>query len=96
MENTLILKQLRHLRFLAYWCGTRWKCVETGEILVIGDNVRYRDCFFFGNCMIDVGDGYYSRGSGNYALIESSYDWMLDDLQDMISKLTDKENKDEL
>ena len=46
--------------------------------------------------MIDVGDGYYSRGSGNYALIESSYDWMLDDLQDMISKLTDKENKDEL
>lgn len=51
-------------KFKCTWVGRRFKCVKTGEILEIPETVTYRSFFEFGECFIDVGDGYYSRFGG--------------------------------
>lgn len=53
------------------WIGRRFKCKATGEILVLTEeNVRPRAFLEFGECFIDLGDGYYSRGGGIFEEIE--------------------------
>lgn len=46
------------------WIGRKFKCKETGETLIISENVNYKDYYVFGRCFIDVGDGCYSRFGG--------------------------------
>lgn len=51
-------------KFKCLWVGRKFKCVETAEELIIPDTITYGSFFEFGNCFIDVGDGYYSRFGG--------------------------------
>lgn len=51
------------------WVGKQFKCTETGEILTIPADVRAKDFYKFGNCFVDVGDGYYSRAGGSFIQI---------------------------
>lgn len=47
------------------WIGRKFKCIETGEILELTEeNVFPRKFIGFGNCFIDLGDGYYARFGG--------------------------------
>lgn len=50
--------------FKCLWVGRKFKCIRTGEELVIPDTITYGSFFEFGNCFIDVGDNYYSRFGG--------------------------------
>ena len=43
------------------WVGRKFKCKKTGEILVIPGDVRPKQFFSFGECYVDVGDGFYAR-----------------------------------
>jgi hypothetical protein len=52
------------------WAGKQFKCTETGEILTIPADVRPKSFYQFGNCFVDVGDGYYSRMGGNLQQLE--------------------------
>lgn len=51
-------------KFKCSWVGRKFKCVQTGEEMVIPDTITYGSFFEFGNCFIDVGDGYCSRWGG--------------------------------
>lgn len=51
-------------KFKCSWIGRKFKCVKTGEEFIIPETVSYGSLFEFGNCFIDVGDGYYSRFGG--------------------------------
>lgn len=46
------------------WVGRSFRCKETGEVFIIPEEVRPKYFFSFGNCMIDVGDGFYARFGG--------------------------------
>jgi hypothetical protein len=48
----------------AAWVGRRFLCKTTGEILVIPEDVRARQFYSFGDCFVDVGDGFYARFGG--------------------------------
>lgn len=53
--------------FQQIWAGRKFKCTETGEVLVIPDNVYQTQFFSFGKCFIDVDrEGCYSRACGNF------------------------------
>ena len=53
------------------WIGRQFKCKTTGEILVLTkDNVRAKAFLEFGECFIDLGDGYYSRAGGVFEEIK--------------------------
>jgi len=54
------------------WVGKQFKCTETGEIFTVPSDVRPGDFYQFGNCFIDVGDGYYSRMGGSIIQIQDS------------------------
>lgn len=57
--------------FQKRWVGRKFKCIETGEILIIPDNVYQTQFFSFGNCFVDVGrEGCYSRFGGNFEEVE--------------------------
>lgn len=47
------------------WIARRFKCLETGEVFQIPDDVYYNQFFKVGNGFVDVGDGYYCRIGGN-------------------------------
>jgi len=49
----------------ALWAGRSFRCADTGDEVVIGDDVMPKDFYVVGNGFIDVGDGYYSRSGGN-------------------------------
>lgn len=52
--------------FRAAWVGRRFRCRNTGEILIIPEDVRECDFFSFGDCFVDVGRWpHYSRWGGN-------------------------------
>lgn len=51
------------------WIGRKFKCSTTDEILTIPSDVNARRFFSFGDCFIDVGDGYYYRSGGHYVEI---------------------------
>lgn len=51
--------------FQKEWAGRTFRCLETGETLVIPDDVKRRQFFTFGECFVDVGDGFYARFGGN-------------------------------
>ena len=51
--------------FQKEWAGRTFRCLETGETLVIPNDVRRRQFFTFGECFVDVGDGFYARFGGN-------------------------------
>lgn len=47
------------------WIGRKFKCKKTGEILELTEeNVSPRRFIEFGECFIDLGDGYYARFGG--------------------------------
>lgn len=46
------------------WIGRRFKCLETGEVFQIPDDVYYNQFFKVGNGFVDVGDGHYCRFGG--------------------------------
>lgn len=51
----------------AKWVGRRFRCEATGEVLVLTEeNVKPRAFLAFGECFIDLGDGYYTRSAGKY------------------------------
>lgn len=52
--------------------GNKYRCNNSGEILIIPDTVQERDCFYWGDhCMLDVGRmNFYSRSGGNFSLVE--------------------------
>lgn len=51
------------------WAGKQFRCTETGQVLTIPADVRAKAFYQFGNCFIDVGDGYYSRAGGKFVQI---------------------------
>ena len=65
----------KHLyKFRCQWVGRKFRCLTTGEELVIPDKVYPRDYLSFGEAGVDVGvlDGYYRmnnceeiKGEGN-------------------------------
>lgn len=56
--------------FRCAWAGATLECVKSGERFTIPENVKERDCFFFGDgAMIDVGRLYsYYRLSGCFVV----------------------------
>ena len=56
------------------WVGRVFKCSTTGQVFVIPDDVRAKDFFSFGECFVDVGDGYYARFGGNPVEITAKVD----------------------
>lgn len=56
--------------FQKKWVGKTYRCKVTGEILIIPEDVKPRQFFTFGECFIDVGDGWYSRRGGPIEVIE--------------------------
>lgn len=48
------------------FAGRKFRCKKTGVVLTIPSDVIPRQFFAFGDCFIDVGDGWYSRSSGSY------------------------------
>ena len=55
----------RLYEFRCQWIGRKFKCKNTGEELIIPENVREKDFYPFGDCFVDVGvlNG-YSRFGG--------------------------------
>ena len=55
----------RHLyKFRSQWVNRVFQCKTTGETFTIPENVKERDCYWFGEAMIDVGRlGAYARFS---------------------------------
>ena len=47
------------------WIARRFKCLETGQVFEIPDDVYYNQFFKVGNGFVDVGDAYYFRIGGN-------------------------------
>ncbi len=57
---------MRHTEFdPTEWAGRKYRCMDTGEELTIPHDVRPKQFFAFGECFVDVGDGYYGRMGGN-------------------------------
>ena len=46
------------------WEGRQFRCKKTGTTFTIPEDVRPKQFFSFGECFVDVGDGYYSRFGG--------------------------------
>lgn len=53
------------------WIGSKWKCLDTGEELVIGEDIEYGDYIRVGNGAVDLGNHYYSRICGNVVEIKT-------------------------
>ena len=53
----------------ANWIGRKFKCSTTDEVITIPSDVRTKQFFSFGDCFIDVGDGYYYCSGGHYVEI---------------------------
>lgn len=51
-------------RWRCDWIARRFKCLETGEVFQIPDDVYYNQFFKVGNGFIDVGNEYYCRFGG--------------------------------
>ena len=47
------------------WVGRKFLCKDTGETLTIPENVHAKCFYDFGECFVDVGDGYYARFGGD-------------------------------
>jgi len=65
----------KHLyKFRTQWVGRKFKCLDTGEVFEIPEDVRERDLYTFGNkCFVDVGRlGAYSRFGGKIMELEST------------------------
>lgn len=45
----------RLYKFRSQWIGRVFKCKTTGETFTIPENVKERDCYWFGEAMVDVG-----------------------------------------
>ena len=46
----------KHLyKFRSQWAGRRFQCKTTGEVFPIPEDVKERDCYWFGKAMVDVG-----------------------------------------
>ena len=47
-------------KFKTAWVGTKWRCTETGEMFTVPVDVEEKDCYYWGEAMLDVGvlDGY--------------------------------------
>ena len=65
---------MNNLDWLDKWKGRTFKCVLTGEILTIPDDVRPRQFFSFGECFLDIGDGCTYRKGGHFTEIISRDD----------------------
>lgn len=53
------------------WIGRKFRCKLTGEVLELTkDNVHPKAFLSFGECFIDLGDGYYSRAGGSFEEIK--------------------------
>lgn len=53
------------------WVGRKFKCKKTGEILVLTEqNVHPERFLSFGDCFVDLGDGYYARFGGEFEEIK--------------------------
>jgi len=50
--------------FRSKWAGHKFKCLETGEVFQIPDDVNYNQFFKVGSGFIDVGNEYYCRFGG--------------------------------
>ena len=54
------------------WIGRKFRCKLTGEVLELTkDNVHPKAFLSFGECSIDLGDGYYTRTNGSFEEIHS-------------------------
>ena len=42
-------------KFRSQWIGRRFQCKTTGETFTIPEDVKERDCYWFGEAMVDVG-----------------------------------------
>ena len=42
-------------KFRSQWTGRRFQCKTTGEVFTIPEDVKERDCYWFGKAMVDVG-----------------------------------------
>ncbi len=62
-----------YYRFKCSWVGRKFKCIKTGEELIIPETVTYGSFFEFGECFLDVGDGHYCRGAGDIEEIKVDY-----------------------
>lgn len=46
----------KHLyKFRSQWIGRIFQCKTTGEVFTIPEDVKERDCYYFGQAMVDVG-----------------------------------------
>ena len=46
----------KHLyKFRSQWVNRTFQCKTTGETFTIPENIKERDCYWFGQAMIDVG-----------------------------------------
>jgi hypothetical protein len=54
------------------WIGRTYECPTTGARMTIGPDVHRGQFIAFGDCFIDVGDGFYSRSGGNPIEITTS------------------------
>lgn len=52
--------------WLNKWKGRQFKCILTGEILTIPDDIRPGQFFSFGECFLDIGDGCVYRKGGYF------------------------------
>lgn len=61
---------MKDLTWLDHWKGRTFECLMTGERLTIPDDVRPKQFMKFGECFIDMGDGYYMRYGGEFEEVE--------------------------
>jgi hypothetical protein len=54
------------------WRGRTFRCLTTDEKLTIPDDISAKSFYSFGECFIDVGDGFYFRTGGQFIEVEKS------------------------
>lgn len=46
----------KHLyKFRCHWANRVFQCKTTGEVFTVPENVKERDCYYFGEALVDVG-----------------------------------------
>ena len=66
-EASEVVRQGDYVFHPEAWIGRKFRCKLTGEVLELTkDNVRPKAFLSFGECSIDLGDGYYSRAGGSF------------------------------
>lgn len=60
-----------HYKWACRWIGSKWKCLDTGQELVISKDIQYNNYIRIGEGAIDLGNIYYHRVIGNVVEIKT-------------------------